>query len=1007
MTSYLWLNRSSFLMLKSSFRYFIIFLLISVEINAQDQYASDLEELVIRQWSDEDGLISNNLTSVNQASNGLIWITSFNGIQRFNGKDFTLFTKDNVEDLSTNGFYSTTINESGHLLLASQGSGVLTFKNGKISRIDEIGGASIRKIVVDQSGNYWCGTNNEGVIKYTNTGESISFNDSYFGGTIIWDILELDDGTIWFGTGGKGLVKFDQNEFEQYDLSQFIDDNAVTSIYQIGSEKLALGTTQGLFYFDLKTGSLSHNPILSDITINDLTIGSNKDLWVATERGLFNIGQNNRISKLDESNGLPHNQVSSVILDSEKNIWLTTKKAGLVRLAEGLVRAIGNSQGLASRRVNIVAPGKSEMLIGCDDGEIYSFKNDYLTPTTFGKYLNGTGVRDIAFHNNKILIASYNGLTVVDKNEAKTYGDELPIKTIRRILIRNDNSIWLASKTGGVIEFFDDKEPVVWSKDKGLASNYILALEEDKNGHLVIGTHSGGLSIKTEDDITTHVIPGIESALIFNIYIDSNNVYWLSTNVGIYRFEDGQFSKITIKTPIQTDTFFDFVPDDDQNIWLPSNAGIAKTTWNQINGFIEGQKEYVQADIYNTSDGMINKECTGATRTYIADNGDVWVPTIDGVAIVNAKRLANNTIIPQVSITDFIVDGQNSLDVEKIEPGNLRYQFAFSSSSYTAPDKVSFKYKLSPVQNGWIDTYEREVEYTNLPPGVYSFTVIGSNNSNLWNNEGDTHSFIVLPFYYQTWWFKALIGIMALTLIYFIFIWRVRRVNEMNLKLTKVNEELDKFVYSASHDLRAPLSSILGLAEVARLSDSSEEKDKCLDLIKNSTVKLDLLINDIIEYSRNERLELVYSQFDAEKEIADIIEGLKFTEGSEKVDISISINTPLILTDSRRLRVVLRNLIANAYLYHDYKKAYQFIKVFTHNEEDKVLISVEDNGLGISEQDKKNIFKMFYRAHSDSKGSGLGLYIANENIKKLGGKLSVQSKLGVGSTFTITLSNKK
>lgn len=228
-----------------------------------------------------------------------------------------------------------------------------------------------------------------------------------------------------------------------------------------------------------------------------------------------------------------------------------------------------------------------------------------------------------------------------------------------------------------------------------------------------------------------------------------------------------------------------------------------------------------------------------------------------------------------------------------------------------------------------------------------------------------------------------------------------------NEELVKINEELDRFVYSASHDMRAPLMSIKGLANIMKKEPGGEGLSQYLKLIDKSINKLDLFITDITNYSRNARLELEISRIDLDALVTESIESLRYMDEADKVLTSVHVNGDVdFYSDARRVLVVFNNIISNAIRYYDsWKESYLRIAIVV--DEQQAVISFEDNGIGIADEFQDRIFKMFFRASFESKGSGLGLYIVKNTVDKLGGKISVQSKLGEGTTFTIVLPNRK
>lgn len=233
-----------------------------------------------------------------------------------------------------------------------------------------------------------------------------------------------------------------------------------------------------------------------------------------------------------------------------------------------------------------------------------------------------------------------------------------------------------------------------------------------------------------------------------------------------------------------------------------------------------------------------------------------------------------------------------------------------------------------------------------------------------------------------------------------------RQLQIQNAELKKANEELDRFVYSASHDLRAPLTSLLGLINIMELSNHDPEKSTYLNLMKKSVDKLDGFIKDIINYSRNSRLNVQHELIDFEKLIQESYESFNFISGTEKIQFIIEVNTPVpFFSDKQRINILLNNLISNSIKYHRFNQDEPYIKVKVSVNKKEARLLIEDNGEGISSKYQQKVFDMFYRASERSKGSGLGLYIVKEIVHKLAGELKLVSKPKVGTRFYITIPN--
>ncbi len=228
-------------------------------------------------------------------------------------------------------------------------------------------------------------------------------------------------------------------------------------------------------------------------------------------------------------------------------------------------------------------------------------------------------------------------------------------------------------------------------------------------------------------------------------------------------------------------------------------------------------------------------------------------------------------------------------------------------------------------------------------------------------------------------------------------------IEQQNAELKKANTELDRFVYSASHDLRAPLSTISGLINVIELEAKGRDI-AYLPLIRDRVKTMDKFIKDIIDYSRNTRLETDLTEVNLFDLLQEVKESLDYFDDASRVKIMINVSPELVIhSDVDRLKVVLNNLITNAIKYADFGKECPQVEIAASLDNGMIVLEVKDNGIGISEAHKEKVFNMFYRATENSKGSGLGLYIARESIVKLGGKISLWSTVGKGSIFKIEL----
>ena len=231
---------------------------------------------------------------------------------------------------------------------------------------------------------------------------------------------------------------------------------------------------------------------------------------------------------------------------------------------------------------------------------------------------------------------------------------------------------------------------------------------------------------------------------------------------------------------------------------------------------------------------------------------------------------------------------------------------------------------------------------------------------------------------------------------------------DQNDELIKINKELDSFVYKASHDLRAPLSSVLGLINLANKS-CAPDSELCMLLghMQKSVIRLDDYVKELIDHSRNLRVEKEMVVIDFDVMIRKTIEDLAYIEEAMRIEWQITIEARKVFrSDKTRLNIIINNLIANAIRYsaNDGKP---FVRIHVVTDEDRAVLTIADNGIGIEGENLSKIFNMFYRASETTPGSGLGLYIVKETVEKLVGSIEVTSAPGKGTTFVVIVPNHK
>lgn len=232
-------------------------------------------------------------------------------------------------------------------------------------------------------------------------------------------------------------------------------------------------------------------------------------------------------------------------------------------------------------------------------------------------------------------------------------------------------------------------------------------------------------------------------------------------------------------------------------------------------------------------------------------------------------------------------------------------------------------------------------------------------------------------------------------------------LEKRNIELIKTNSELDRFVYSVSHDLRSPLTSILGVLSFIETESQETETLKHAELIRSSINRLDDFIKNILDYSRNNRTGIKAEQLPLNEMVLDVVDSLQSIKEAKGIRYEIEIKElQPFYTDRLRFITIVKNLISNAITYHKKEERDRFVKISGYSDHENLYLSIVDNGIGIAPEYHQRIFEMFFRL-SGNEGSGIGLYIVKDAIEILQGSIEVQSEKGSGTTFNITLKNLK
>jgi signal transduction histidine kinase/ligand-binding sensor domain-containing protein/DNA-binding NarL/FixJ family response regulator len=911
----------------------------------------------------KEGLSNDNVISVSEDHEGIIWASTANGLNRIDptsGK-ITIYTKK--EGLADNHINRVFVDSKGALWAATE-KGLTHIKNSKLTTYttkNGLPGNNVWAFCEDSQGTLWVGTDRG--LSHMKDGSFVAYgNKPGFPKEIIWAICEDRHGNLWLATDSRGICRFTDGKASYFTKQDGLSGNVVYSLYEDTSGNLWVGTRRGLNR--LKDGRLTPYAAAEGLPhdeVNSVFEDSRGQLWFAAVGGLSLLDPLTMTFKtFTDKDGLSGNKFVSLYEDRAGNLWIGSEGGGLNCLKDGSFTSYTTKDGLSSNRVrSIIEDGKGNLWIGTWGGGLNRLKNGaFKTFTTADGLLNNV---------------------------------------IRMIYIDTKGKMWIGTEDG-----LNLMTPVPGSSDKytftgyteneGLSYNKVRTIHEDQTGSLWIGTYGGGLN----------------------------------------RFKDGHFSHVTTRQGLVNDTVFHILEDDDQNFWLSCNKGIFRVSLKQLHEVCDGKLSQVYCTSYNENDGMRNRECSGVSQpsSWKSRDGRMWFPTKKGVVMVDPDRIKKYLQAPLLKIEEVIIDdmklhltAQSSSDNLYLSPGKERFEFHYTGLHFPAPQKVQFRCKLEGFDKQWLELGTRRTAYyTKLPPGDYTFRVIGANNDGVWDKLGASFSFSLGAYFYRTTFFYVLC---ILVVVFFGFIGyrlRVRRLEKwaelqrvLRENAERASHAKSEFLANMSHEIRTPMHAILGFTEILVKETSHQQHQKYLAAISASGNTLLDLINDILDLSRIEAGKLDF-QYEPVSPVALLneIEHIFSTRVKEKhLDLIVEIGPgvpEMLLLDGLRMKQILFNLMGNAVKFTD--KGYIVLSVNRLGNKDDtgpvdIVFTVRDTGIGIPSDQLDYIFESFSQADGQSGikhgGTGLGLAITRRLVAMMGGEIAVESEVGKGTNLTVTL----
>ncbi|HEX6981222.1 MAG TPA: two-component regulator propeller domain-containing protein [Balneolaceae bacterium] len=870
----------------------------------------------------EDGLLNNKIYSLFEDNENRIWVGTGGGVNVI--KADSIYTLEMLKPLKSSTVLDITQDSHGEFWFATDGEGVwhLNSENDltQYQEVHGMGSNRVRDIVEDSASVIWFATRN-GLTKLEDGNFRTFTTENGLSDNRLRDLLLTENGTLWIATRG-GLCKIVNNKFICYTEEDGLVNNRIQSLSEDEFGNLWIGTEEGVSYFaNGKFTNYSVDEGLSNNIIHATLYDREGNIWFGSFGGGISLFLGDHIQNYTVEEGLPNYMITSITQDTAGNHWVTTYGGGIVKFHDGETTVFNVADGLV-------------------DNKVYTAKAD---------------------DENRLFIGTRWGLSIYDPPNFYNFDEtELPYRKIRSILIPEfTEGIWLGTYGEGVLWYKDGQFTQITEED-GLANNIVMSIAETADGSVWFATY-GGVSRWKDGKFTTFSIEdGLPNNGVLDILRDQSGHLWFATFGGIARFDNGNFETITVDDGLPDEVCY-FIEQDNSGIfWIGTNKGVIRFDYEAFKS--EGADNVFK--LITQDQGLVANEMN-AGASFKDREGNLWFGSVDGLTKLNPGKTEPAEVGPKVHIESISVSGEPvSMKPElEISSDNHNITFQFIGISFSAPEQVTYEYRLKNSGEGWQQTSRRTVRYSALIPGDYIFEVKARSNDGIWSAQTAQISFTVLAPFWLQWWFLCLIFLVLLGIIWFIYnYYRARKMIEIERMRVRIASDLHDDVGSALTEI-ALQSDFLQTMNVAdNLQDSLRQ-------IGSQSRKIVSSLDDIVWSidARNDTMgDLTDRMQDYVNNVLHRKEVIYHFNGNmqEKLDVSLKENLYLIFKEAI-------NNIAK------------------HSDADKVDVTLSTNGTGFLMSIKDN-----GKNHENIRKSGQGLRNMNMRAKRVDASINFNNSNG-------------
>lgn len=979
---------------------------------------------------------------VSRDSFGFTWFSSTDGLNRFDGRSIKVYGRDQLghSDVtsycfqdSTGNLWFTSYNSINHYLRAED-----RFEQIYLSREGKIAKQDYYAFHLSSSGDLWIrlGAGEQGLIYTYNiyTGEQQMQPNLQSGGI---RIKASDDGDGRLGlaistylpgkTGVDLVVSHADLEYELIHTAPINADGKKIRTYNAWIENefsIWVATGEGVAQLTYRNGEaiwLERFDVINGqqlgLVRDVVGFGDNLLLLATKDHGLVFLDKTTGeavgqyLADSTDTNSLQHDQLRELMLDHEANLWISAYGYGVDYCNLKKVKFSGRP----GESVNSILPVGDHIYISAGKGKIQRL-NKQLQPLAMLPFPYPTtkpNARPVILYPHipgKFWAASGRYLALFNETTS-TWEQSLTLDAGIKSLLRLENGRCLVSTENSYFEInsLAQSFEILPAKDlEEFAGNPSTFMFEGQDGRVYLAKNASSLLVFENRNERLVLRQEIEDVgYIFGAAtIPDEAGIWMTGSFGLaHLIGDSLHIEGGTDPSYRLQSFYGILPYEDK-LWLSGNVGL-------YNYDIKTKKFRA----YQETDGMIGWRFS--QTAYVKDgDGTFYFGGENGLNYFDPSTITDITIAPKIQLLEFRAQEKpyykaDSLEIFAgnlivLEPSDNTFSISFVGMEYSDPSFITYRVKLEGVDPDWVSMGSlNQIRYPSVAPGTYNFQIIAQNPDGV-ESKPYQLTIRVRPFFYQTNWFKAMLGLLALTIAWLVYQDQLsRRLRKEKVKnLEALNAFKSRFFTNITHEFRSPLNIILSYLDTALQRNKSLKKGN-LEIMQRSGKQLLYLVNQILDLRRLEvaKIEVQYEEMDGAKLAKAVVEdfqklaygkGIKLEYGSEPTEVMIS-------SDREKLRKILSNLVSNAI---KFTSRGGVVKMHVYEKNEDISFIVTDTGIGIAKDKLPHIFEQFYQAHDENTnkfGSGVGLALSRELAQAMGGKFTVKSKVGEGSTFTLTL----